>query len=53
MNRETKYPTEALLKSGAFSIYQPDFAGAVLTEPEYTVRAAKERLDRFFGKDVN
>ena len=52
MKTETKYPTEALLHSRAFSGYQRDFARAILTEPEYTIKQAKAALDGFFGKDV-
>ena len=42
---ETVYPTERLLKSKCLSEYQPDFARAILTEPEYTISGAKAALD--------
>ncbi|MBD5153787.1 MAG: hypothetical protein HDT15_01595 [Oscillibacter sp.] len=44
---EKTYPTEALLKSKAFAGYQQDFARAILTKPAYTVREAKEILDKY------
>ena len=52
MKTQPKYPTDALLNSRAFSGYQRDFARAILTEPEYTIKQAKAVLDGFFGKDV-
>ena len=39
--QEKKYKTEKLLKSSHLANYQPDFARAVLTEPEYTVKGAR------------
>lgn len=45
--QEKSYPTEALLRSKAFSQYQPDFARVLLTKPAYTVREAKAILDKF------
>lgn len=42
---ETIYPTERLLKSKCLSEYQPDFARAILSEPEYTISGAKAVLD--------
>lgn len=50
MSKETKYPTENLLQSKLLAGYQPDFARAVLTEPEYTKAEALKRLDGFFRK---
>lgn len=44
---EKTYPTEALLKSNALAGYQPDFARAILTKPAYSVREAKEILDKY------
>lgn len=44
---EKTYPTEALLKSKALAEYQPDFARAILTKPAYSVREAKEILDKY------
>lgn len=41
------YPTEALLNSKALAGYQPDFARALLTKPVYTVREAKDVLDKY------
>ena len=46
------YPAAALLKSKALSDYQPDFARAVLTEPEYTIEGAKAVLDKALKKEV-
>lgn len=43
-----RYPTAQLLASKALSGYQRDFAGALLTGPEYTVQEAKAILDKFF-----
>ena len=43
-----RYPTEQLLKSKALSGFQPDFARAVLTGPEYTVEEALDALNKFF-----
>ena len=43
-----RYPTEQLLKSKALSGFQPDFARAVLTRPEYTVEEALGELNKFF-----
>ena len=44
---EKTYPTVALLKSKALAGYQPDFARVILTKPAYTVREAKEILDKY------
>lgn len=44
---EKTYPTEALLKSKSLAGYQPDFARAVLTRSAYTVREAKDVLDKY------
>ena len=44
---EKTYPTEALLKSKALAGYQPDFARTLLTKPAYSVREAKEILDKY------
>ena len=44
----SRYPTEQLLKSKALSGFQPDFARAVLTGPEYTVEEALDALNKFF-----
>lgn len=41
-----KYPTAKLLKSKALSEYQTDFAGVILTDPEYTIEDAKRILDK-------
>lgn len=43
---EKKYSTEKLLKSRRFAGYQPDFARAILTEPEYTISGAIDALER-------
>lgn len=43
-----RHPTEALLRSKALSGFQPDFARAVLTKPEYTVEEALAELNQFF-----
>lgn len=43
-----RYPTEQLLTSRALSGFQPDFARAVLTGPEYTVEEALDALNKFF-----
>lgn len=43
-----RYPTEQLLASRALSGFQPDFARAVLTGPEYTVEEALDALNKFF-----
>nr|DAV57435.1 MAG TPA: hypothetical protein [Caudoviricetes sp.] len=40
-----KYPTDKLLRSKVLSGYQPDFARAILQEPEYTIEDAKAALD--------
>lgn len=47
---EKTYPTEALLRSKAFAGYQRDFARALLTKPAYTVKEAKQILDKFFKR---
>ena len=44
---EKTYPTEALLNSKALAGYQPDFARTLLTKSAYTVREAKEVLDKY------
>lgn len=44
----SRYPTEQILKSKALSGFQPDFARAVLTGPEYTVEEALDKLNKFF-----
>lgn len=44
---EKIYPTEALLNSKALAGYQPDFARALLMKPAYTVREAKDVLDKY------
>ena len=44
---EKTYPTEALLKSKALADYQQDFARVLLTKPAYTVREAKDILDKY------
>ena len=44
---EKTYPTEALLKSKALAGYQQDFARTLLTKPAYTVREAKDVLDKY------
>lgn len=44
----TVYPTDVLLKSKALSIYQQDFAAVLLTKPAYTLKEAREVLDKFF-----
>lgn len=44
---EKTYPTEALLNSKALAGYQPDFARALLTRSAYTVREAKDVLDKY------
>lgn len=45
-----KYPREALLTSKLLERYQPDFARAALTGPEYTVYEARALLDRYLNK---
>lgn len=45
---ELRYPTAALLNSKALSGYQRDFAKVLLTKPDYTLREAKDILERFF-----
>lgn len=47
-----KYPTEALLKSKALSKYQPDYARAILTKPEYTLDEAISAIERALKKEV-
>ena len=44
--QQKRYPTAKLLKSRALAEYQQDFAGVILTEPEYTIEEAKAELDR-------
>lgn len=41
-----KYPTHKLLKSKQLSGYQPDFAKAILTDPEYSIKEARRELNR-------
>jgi len=43
------YPTEDLLASQELAGYQKDFARALLSEPAYSLREAKEILNKFFG----
>lgn len=43
-----QHPTALLLKSRALSGFQPDFARAVLTGPEYTLAEALTALNDFF-----
>lgn len=43
-----RHPTEQLLASRALSGFQPDFARAILTGPEYTVEEALDALNKFF-----
>lgn len=50
-NEAVKYKTKALLNSKALGGYQPDFAKALLTEPEYTLSEAQAVLNRFFKKE--
>ena len=38
------YPAEVLIRSKALAEYQKDFVRAVLTEPEYTIEAAKAAI---------
>lgn len=47
-----RYPTSQLLSSGALSGYQRDFAGVLLTKPEYSIQEAKAVLDKFFKGGV-
>ncbi len=42
---EKKYKTEKLMKSKQLADYQQDFARVILTEPEYTIKEAKAKLD--------
>lgn len=46
MKKEKAYRTEKLLGSSHLAGYQPDFARAVLKEPEYTIKGAKQALDK-------
>ena len=48
---EIKYKTEVLLKSKALSGYQTDFSRALLTQNEYSIKAARAVLDKFYGKE--
>lgn len=43
---DRKYPTNKLLKSKQLSGYQPDFAKAILTDPEYSIKEARRELNR-------
>lgn len=47
---DKKYRTEKLLCSKHLEGYQPDFARAILTEPEYTIRDARRILDKKLGR---
>lgn len=47
---EKTYPTEDLLNSKALAGYQKDFARALLVKPAYTLREAKQILDKFFKR---
>ena len=44
---EKIYPTADLLRSKALAGYQPDFARSVLTKPSYSIREARETLDKY------
>ncbi|MDE7261884.1 MAG: hypothetical protein K2N78_07505 [Oscillospiraceae bacterium] len=44
---EKTYPTADLLRSKALAGYQQDFARSILTKPAYSVREAKEVLDKY------
>ena len=48
--KEKTYPTEALLQSKALAGYQKDFARALLPKSAYSLREAKQILDKFFNK---
>lgn len=43
---DKKYPTKKLLKSKHLAGYQPDFARAILTEPEYSIKEAQQILNK-------
>lgn len=43
---DRKYPTNKLLKSKQLSGYQPDFAKAILTDSEYSIKEARRELNR-------
>lgn len=47
-----RYNTERLLRSKALAGYQPDFARAILTEPEYTIEEAKSAIDKALRKEA-
>lgn len=47
---DQKYTRESLLRSEIFKGYQKDFLAAILTKPEYTLKAAKKVVADFFGK---
>ncbi len=50
MKQEEKvFPTGVLLSSRELAGYQADFARALLPKPAYSVREAKEILQKFFG----
>lgn len=51
MEKQTKFPREALLNSKRFSGYQRDFLAAVLKKPEYTIKEAEKAVHDFFGKE--
>lgn len=46
----TKYKTEAVLKSKEFEHIQPDFLKALLPDEEYTMAEAKKIVEAFFSK---
>lgn len=48
-----RYSTERLLRSKALAEYQPDFARAILTEPEYTIEEAKAAIDAVLREGEN
>lgn len=45
---EKTYPTESILQSKEFSGFQREFARALLPESAYTLREAREILNKFF-----
>ena len=47
-----KFTREKLLSSKALSMYQPDFASVILTEPEYTIEEAKAAIEAALQKGV-
>lgn len=48
-----KYERERLLKSKALAAYQRDFAAAVLTEKEYTIKEAKAAIEAALRKGAS